>query len=69
MIENCNFELNEEQLTELNAWVRSAVTPLHQEGCSESIEVVVQFGFSILGRSVEVSLSDSNARLIIEDPI
>ena len=67
MINNLSFELTDKQLSDLNNWVRSITSPLHQEGCSESIEINVQFNFSLFGRSVEVSLADSDAKLTVEN--
>lgn len=67
MIDNHSFELNDKQLSDLNNWVISVSAPMHREGCSESIEINVQFNFSIFGRSVEVSLVGSDAKVSIEN--
>jgi hypothetical protein len=67
MIDNHSFELTDKQLSDLNNWVRSLASPLHREGCSESIEINVQFNFSIFGRTVEASLGSSDAKITIED--
>ena len=67
MIDNHSFELTEKQLTDLNNWVRRLTSPLHKAGCSESIEINVQFNFSVLGRTVEASLANSDANMRIED--
>lgn len=67
MIDNHSFELTDKQLSDLNNWVRTRTPPLFREGCSESIEINVQFNFSIFGRTVEVSLVNSDAKMTIED--
>ena len=67
MIDNHSFELTDKQLSDLNNWVRSLTSPLHREGCSESIEINVQFNFSVFGRTVEASLVNSDAKMTIED--
>lgn len=67
MIGNHSFELTDKQVSDLNNWVRSLTSPLHREGCSESIEINVQFNFSVFGRTVEASLVDSDAKITIED--
>jgi len=67
MIDNQSFELTDKQLSDLNNWVRSLTSPLHREGCSESIEINVQFNFSVFGRTVEASLVNSDTKMTIED--
>lgn len=67
MIDNHSFELTEKQLSDLNNWVRSLTSSLHREGCSESIEINVQFNFSVFGRTVRASLVNSDAKMTIED--
>jgi hypothetical protein len=67
MINNLSFELNDKQLSDLNNWVGSLTSPLHREGGAESIEINVQFNFSIFGRTVEASLGSSDAKITIED--
>ena len=67
MIDNHSFELTDKQLSDLNNWVLSLTSPLHREGCSESIEINVQFNFSVFGRTVEASLVNSDAKMTIDD--
>lgn len=69
MINNLSFELNEKQLSDLNNWVSSFTQSLYREGVSESIEINVQFNFSIYGRTVEASIASSDAKMTIEDSI
>ena len=67
MINNQSFELTDKQLSDLNNWVCSLATPLYRGECSESIEINVQFNFSIFGRTVEASLVNSDAKMKLED--
>lgn len=67
MINNLSFELNDKQLSELNHWVSSIAESMSGEGVSESVEINVQFNFSIFGRSVEASIASSDAKMTIEN--
>lgn len=64
---NLNFELNNKQLSDLNHWVSSVTESLYRDGVSESIEINVQFNFSIFGRTVEASLASGDTKMTIEN--